>query len=381
MEQLDKDKEKSEPVKQVEKGGREKARNELIKRIEKEIGQGLISRLVHEKDAKKIDVIPTGSLALDLALGTGGYPKGRIIEVYGNPSSGKSLLSLLAIAQAQKLGELCALVDAEHAFDPSWAKALGVDITKLDVVTFDNGEQALDLINAMVRSGVYGIIVLDSVAGLVPKAEIEGDMSTLRIAGIARMLSQGLRVLTQFIDKTQTIFICINQLRETIGNNWGPTSTTPGGLALKFYASIRIKVGIKSGSQVKDKSTNKVYGHVINTEVVKNKCSAPKGTAEIAVDYRYGVDPYREACVVGVKMGIIKQAGASFQFKELKTQGAAKFLEAIKKDPVMYEEIRKEIKDKPLDPCETDSIINEEKEVKTDEEERPNDPDAQIQPK
>jgi recombination protein RecA len=342
----------------VDETGREKARKELLNKIEKEIGKGLIHRLAREAAVKKYEVVSSGSLSLDLALGVMGFPKGRIVEIFGMPSSGKSLISLSTIAEAQKQGELCALVDAEHAFDPRWATALGVDVSKLDLIDFGCGEEAFQIIDRAVRAGVYGVIVVDSVAGLVPKAEIEGEIGDAHMALQARMMGQALRILTQTIDKSKTILIFINQLRDTM-EQWGPKRTTPGGYALKFYSSIRLQVTIKGGSTIKGPSGVPI-GHSIAAEVAKNKCAPPHLTAEVPINYYKGVEKIAELLNLGIRTGVIKQGGPTFTFENAKFNGRDKLKVAIESDPVLQDNLKQAIIKKSLESTGFDSIITKE---------------------
>ena len=290
-----------------------KALQATIDKIEKDYGKGTIMKL-GEQPKWDISVIPSGSIALDHALGIGGYPRGRIIEIYGPESSGKTTLAIHAIAQAQKGGGIAAIIDAEHAFDRSYAKNLGVDLDTLLISQPDNGEQALEIADNLIRSGAIDIIVIDSVAALTPKAEIEGEMGDSKMGLQARLMSQALRKLTANISKTNTCCIFINQLREKIGVMFGNPETTTGGNALKFYASVRIDV--RRTTQIKD--GEEALGNRTKVKVVKNKMAPPFKKAEFDIVYGEGISRVGEVVDLGVEMGVINKSGSWFSYNDQK---------------------------------------------------------------
>ena len=314
---------------------RELALQEALKKIEKDFGKGSIMRLGDEID-KKIEVIPSGSIALDKALGVGGYPKGRIIEIYGPESSGKTTFALHAIANAQKNGGYAAFIDAEHALDPVYAKNLGVDIENLILSQPDNGEQALDIAEALIKSGSVDILVVDSVAALVPEAELNGDMGDSHVGLHARLMSQAMRKLAGIINKTNCVAIFINQIREKVGVMFGNPETTTGGRALKFYATVRLD--IRKGEAIKD-GTN-ILGNKTNIKVVKNKVAPPFKTAEVEIIYGEGISRLGEVVDLAVKYEIINKAGAWFSYEGTKIgQGRENTKEFLKNNPEILEEI------------------------------------------
>ena len=284
-----------------------------VENIRQRFGDGAIIRL-NEKPKTNVEVIPTGSIGLDVALGVGGIPRGRIVELFGPESSGKTTLSLHCIAEAQKKGGICAFVDAEHALDPEYAKRIGVKSSELLVSQPDTGEQALEIVDSLVRSGNIDIIVVDSVAALTPKDEIEGDMGAHHIGKQARLMSQALRKLTALTARSKTIVIFINQIRMNIGISFGSPETTPGGKALKFYSSIRIDIRriaqIKKGDEVK--------GNRVRVKVVKNKVAAPFRMTEFDLMYSEGISREGELLVLGEKFGLVNKAGASYSYGEHK---------------------------------------------------------------
>ena len=293
--------------------GKLKALQATIDKIEKDFGKGTIMKL-GDQPQWDVQVIPSGSIALDHALGIGGYPKGRIIEIFGPESSGKTTLAIHAIAQAQKQGGIAAIIDAEHAFDRSYAKALGVDLDGLLISQPDNGEQALEIADNLIRSGAIDIIVIDSVAALTPKAEIEGEMGDNKVGLQARLMSQALRKLTAHISKTTTCCIFINQLREKIGVMFGNPETTTGGNALKFYASVRIDV--RRTTQIKD--GEEALGNRTKVKVVKNKMAPPFKKAEFDIVYGEGISRVGEVVDLGVEMGVINKSGSWFSYNDQK---------------------------------------------------------------
>lgn len=299
------------PAKVSETEGKEKALKTAMEQIEKQFGKGAIMRL-GENVGMNVEAIHTGSLTLDLALGIGGIPKGRIVEIYGPESSGKTTVALHCVAEAQKAGGTAAFIDVEHALDPVYAAKLGVDIDSLLVSQPDSGEQALEIAEALVRSGAIDIIVIDSVAALVTKAEIEGDMGDSHVGQLARLMSQALRKLTGALAKTDCAAIFINQLREKIGVVYGNPETTTGGRALKFYASVRIDV--RKGEQLKDGS--EIVGARTKVKIVKNKVAPPFKTAEFDIMYGTGISHVGELVDVGVETGVIKKSGAWFYYGE-----------------------------------------------------------------
>lgn len=322
---------------------KQKALDEVIAQIEKQHGKGSIMRLGDEDVNRNIEVIPTGCLALDLALGIGGVPRGRIIEIYGPESSGKTTVSLHMIAEAQKLGGTAAFIDAEHALDPTYAQRLGVDLKNLYVSQPDNGEQALEIVDQLVHSGALDIIVIDSVAALTPKAEIEGEMGDSHVGLQARLMSQALRKLAGITNKTKTCVVFINQLREKVGVMFGSPETTPGGKALKFYASIRLDV--RKIDTLKDGSDS--VGNRTRVKVVKNKLAPPFKQAEF--DIIYGVGVSKEGCLIdmGVDAGVIEKSGSWFAYKGDKIgQGKENARNYLANNPELCAEIEQEIRAK-----------------------------------
>ena len=318
-----------------------KALQAAMDKIEKNFGKGSIMKLGDAAGNTDIEVIPTGCLSLDMALGIGGIPRGRIVEIYGPESSGKTTVALHAIAQVQKTGGIAAFVDAEHALDPVYAKKLGVDLENLYVSQPDTGEQALDIVDALVRSGAVDLIVVDSVAALTPKAEIEGDMGDSHVGLQARLMSQALRKLTGFINKSKTCVIFINQLREKVGIMFGNPETTPGGKALKFYASVRIDV--RKGEALKD--SDGIMGNKTKAKIVKNKLAPPFKTAEFDILYGEGIS--QEGCIIdlGVGCDVIAKSGAWFSYEgEKVAQGRERMREWLRANPEQAREIEEKIR-------------------------------------
>lgn len=311
-------------------GGDKQKINSVIEEIREKFGDGMIMKL---GDVRKVDVesVPTGSISLDIALGIGGMPRGRIVEVYGPESSGKTTLALHIIANAQKKGSMAAFVDAEHAMDPEYAKKIGVEINELLISQPDTGEQALDIVETLVRSGVVGVIVVDSVAALVPKAEIEGEMGDQHVGRQARLMSQALRKLTPIVAKSNCMVIFINQIRMKIGVMFGNPETTSGGQALKFYSSVRVEV--RRTAQIK--KGEDVVGNRVKIKIVKNKVAPPFKTAEFDVMYNEGISLAGDLVDTGIKYEIVKKSGNSYSFGETKLgvgrENAKNFLKEDKK--------------------------------------------------
>jgi len=318
---------------------KEKALRTALANIEKQFGKGAVMRL-GENVTMNVDKISTGSLSLDLALGIGGLPRGRIVEIYGPESSGKTTLALHAVAEAQKTGGNAAFIDVEHALDPVYAQALGVDIDSLLVSQPDTGEQALEICEALVRSGAIDIVVVDSVAAMTTKAEIEGEMGDSHVGLQARLMSQGMRKLTSVIGKTNTIVVFINQLREKIGVMYGNPETTTGGRALKYYASVRIDVrrveAIKVGSEV--------IGNRTRAKVVKNKVAPPFKEAEFDIMFGQGISKVGEIVDIAVKLGIVNKSGAWFSYGDIRLgQGRDNAKEYFKANPALSKEVEDKV--------------------------------------
>ncbi len=319
---------------------KDKTLDQVLADIEKQFGKGAIMKL-GERGVKNIDVVSSGSLLLDQALGVGGFPKGRIIEIFGPESSGKTTIALHAIAEVQKTGGRAAFIDAEHALDPVYARKLGVDIDELLLSQPDTGEQALEIVEALVRSEAMSIIVIDSVAALVPQAEIEGEMGDSHVGLQARLMSQALRKLSGIINKTNTICIFINQLREKVGVMFGNPETTPGGRALKFYSTVRLDV--RRGEQIK--VGGDVLGNKTNIKVVKNKVAPPFRTAEVEIMYGEGISKVGEIIDLASNLGIIDKSGAWFSYKGEKIgQGKENVKLVLKNNPAMYKEIEDKVR-------------------------------------
>jgi len=324
-----------------------KALQLTMEKIEKSYGKGAIMKM-GDKVAEEVPAISSGSIGLDIALGVGGFPKGRIIEIYGPESSGKTTLAIHAIAEAQRAGGIAAIIDAEHAFDPYYARKLGVDTDELLISQPDNGEQALEIADNLIRSGAVDIIVIDSVAALTPKAEIEGDMGDSKMGLQARLMSQALRKLTANINKTKTCCIFINQLREKIGVMFGNPETTTGGNALKFYASVRLD--IRRVGQIKD--GEEVLGNNVRVKVVKNKVAPPFRKAEFDIMYGEGISKTGEIIDLGVTYNVIKKSGSWFSYGESKLGQGREAVRSILKD---NQELAQELEGKIIEAVTTNT--------------------------
>lgn len=326
----------------TEKDAKLKALKLTLDKLDKTYGKGTVMKM-GDVVVQEVDTIPTGSLGLDLALGVGGYPRGRVVEIYGPESSGKTTLTLHAIAEAQKKGGIAAFIDAEHAFDRTYAENLGVDIENLIISQPDNGEQALEITDNLIRSGAIDIIVIDSVAALTPKSEIEGEMGDSKMGLHARLMSQALRKLTGSISKTQCTVFFINQLREKIGVMFGNPETTTGGNALKFYASVRLD--IRRSTQIKN-SDGGVMGNKTRVKVVKNKVAPPFRMAEFDIMYGEGISKVGEIIDIGVDYEIIKKSGSWFSYDETKLgQGRDSVKALLLDNPELMEELEQKIKE------------------------------------
>lgn len=324
-----------------EKEAKLKALKLTLDKMDKTYGKGTVMKM-SDQAVVDIDAISTGSLGLDLAMGVGGYPRGRVIEIYGPESSGKTTLTLHAIAEAQENGGIAAFIDAEHAFDRFYAEKLGVDIENLIISQPDNGEQALEIADNLIRSGAIDIIVIDSVAALTPKSEIEGEMGDSKMGLHARLMSQALRKLTSSISKTNCTVIFINQLREKIGVMFGNPETTTGGNALKFYASVRLD--IRRSTQIKDSNSN-VMGNKTRVKVVKNKVAPPFKMAEFDIMYGEGISKIGEIIDIGVDYEIVKKSGSWFSYEDTKLgQGRDAVKILLKDNPDLMEELEEKIK-------------------------------------
>ena len=323
------------------KDEKRKALDAAMSQIEKQFGKGSVMKLGDYK-AMEVEAIPTGALSLDVALGIGGIPKGRIVEIFGPESSGKTTLALHTVAEAQKLGGEAAFIDAEHALDPVYAKRLGVDIDNLIVSQPDTGEQALEIVEALVRSGAIDIIVVDSVAALVPKAEIDGDMGDAHVGLQARLMSQALRKLAGVLNKSKTVIVFINQLREKVGIMFGNPETTPGGRALKFYSSVRLD--IRKIENLKQDGV--VIGNRARVKVVKNKVAPPFREAEFDIMYGKGISKEGNVLDLAVNLDIIEKSGAWFSYNGSKIgQGRENAKIYLKENPKMMDEFEKKIRD------------------------------------
>lgn len=320
-------------------GGEKKDLKEAVEEIKQRFGEGAIMKLKEVRPVD-VDVIPTGSISLDMALGVGGIPRGRVIEIFGPESSGKTTLALHALAEAQKQGGVGAFVDAEHALDPDYAKKIGVNVDDLLISQPDSGEQALQIVEILVRSGEVDVIVVDSVAALVPKAEIEGEAGEFQIGLQARLMSQVLRKLSGIISKTKTVVIFLNQTRMKIGILFGNPETTPGGLALKFYSSVRID--LRRLAQIK--KGDEIVGNRVKAKIVKNKVAPPFKIAEFDIYYNEGISYEGDILNTGLKLGIIKKAGSWLQLDNTKLgQGMEGSKTFLKENPEIAEKIKKEI--------------------------------------
>lgn len=313
----------------------------VLEKMDKTYGKGTVMKM-GDSAVEEVEVIPSGSLGLDIALGVGGYPKGRVIEIYGPESSGKTTLTMHAIAESQKAGGIAAFIDAEHAFDAVYAKKLGIDVENLIISQPDNGEQALEIADNLIRSGAIDIVVIDSVAALTPKAEIEGEMGDSKMGLHARLMSQALRKLTATISRTKCTVIFINQLREKIGVMFGNPETTTGGNALKFYASVRIDIR-KSGSPIK--VGEDAVGNRVKVKIVKNKVAPPFKNTEFDIMYGEGISKVGEILDLGVEFDIVKKSGSWFSYGDTKLgQGRDAVKELLKDNPELLEELAEKIK-------------------------------------
>ncbi len=325
------------------KDEKEKVLSMAISQIEKQFGKGSVMKLGSEESRVDVSVIPSGSLTLDYALGIGGYPRGRVVEIFGPEAGGKTTLALEAVAQAQKLGGNAIFIDAEHAFDPKYAQSIGVDLDNLYISQPDTGEQALEIAEILTRSGGVDIIVVDSVAALVPKAEIAGEMGDMQVGLVARLMSQALRKLTGVISKSKTVAIFINQIRMKIGVMYGSPETTPGGLALKFHSSVRLDIRkiatLKKGENV--------IGSRTKVKVVKNKLAPPFREAEFDIIYGEGISKLGELVDIGAEHGIIEKSGTWYSFKDERIgQGRDAVMEFLKTNQDIAKKIEKELREK-----------------------------------
>lgn len=319
-----------------------KALQNAITQIERQFGKGSIMKMEQDSVDLSIEVIPTGSLAVDLALGINGLPKGRIVEIFGNESSGKTTLALQVIAEAQKKGEVCVFIDAENAFDRTYAEKLGINLKDLLFTQPDNGEQALDIADTFVRSGSVGVVVVDSVAALVPKSELEGDMGASHVGLQARLMSQALRKITAAASRSSTLIIFINQIRMKIGIAYGNPETTTGGNALKFYASVRLEV--RKSSAIKN--GEEVIGNITNVKVVKNKLAPPFKVAETEILYGEGFSKESEIIDLAVKYNIVNKSGSWFDYNNEKLgQGKEKVRMLLKEKPELALELENKVKE------------------------------------
>ena len=346
---------------------KKKALDAAIAMIEKQYGQGSVMIMGKQKTNLNVEAVSTGSLGLDLALGIGGLPKGRIVEIYGPESGGKTTVSLQAVAEVQKKGGIAAFIDVEHALDPVYARQLGVDVDQLIVSQPDTGEQALEIIEALVRSGAIDIVVLDSVAAMVTKAEIEGEMGDSFVGVQARLMSAAMRKLTSVISKSDAVAIFINQVREKIGVMYGNPETTPGGRALKFYASVRIEV--RRGEPIKDGS--EIIGNRTKCKVVKNKVAPPFKSCEFDMIYGKGISKMGEIVDMGVELDIIKKSGSWFSYNDLRIgQGRESVMKWLPENPDVLNEIEAKIREK-ADQLFSANAEDESEEAPAETEEKP----------
>ena len=321
---------------------KQKALEAALGNIEKQFGKGSVMKLGDSSSHMQVEAVPTGCLSLDIALGVGGVPKGRIVEIYGPESSGKTTVALHMVAEVQKRGGIAGFIDAEHALDPVYAKNIGVDIDNLYISQPDNGEQALEITETMVRSGAVDIVIVDSVAALVPKAEIEGDMGDSHVGLQARLMSQAMRKLTSVIGKTNTVCVFINQLREKVGVMYGNPEVTTGGRALKYYASVRIDIRRVEG--LKD-SSGQFIGNHTRAKIVKNKVAPPFREAEFDIMFGEGISKMSELIDVGVKLGIVQKSGAWFNYGDIRLgQGRDNAKQFLKDNPEIANDIEGQIR-------------------------------------
>lgn len=325
------------------KDNREKALDQVMKDIEKDHGKGSVMLLGDDRAPKDIETVNSGSMGLDKALGIGGYPKGRIVEIYGPESSGKTTFALHAIAEAQKAGGYAAFIDAEHALDPQYSRSLGVDTDNLIISQPDTGEQALEITEALIRSNAVDVVVVDSVAALVPEAEIRGDMGSSHVGLQARLMSQAMRKLSGAISKASTAALFINQIREKVGVMFGNPETTPGGRALKFYSSVRVE--IRRGEQLK--IGNDIIGNRTKIKVVKNKVAPPFKQAQVDIVYGEGISREGEVIDLGVEYDLIKKSGSWFSYNDEKIgQGRENVKKYLKENDELYKSLEQQIRDK-----------------------------------
>ncbi|MFV0555893.1 MAG: recombinase RecA [Lactovum sp.] len=348
---------------------RDKALVKALELIEKDFGKGALMRM-GESASQKVQVMSSGSLALDIALGAGGYPKGRIVEIFGPESSGKTTVALHAVAQTQKEGGVAAYIDAEHALDPVYAQALGVNIDELLLSQPDSGEQGLQIAEKLIESGAIDLVVIDSVAALVPRAEIEGEIGDSSVGLQARMMSQAMRKLASVINKTKTIAIFINQLREKVGVMFGSPETTPGGRALKFYSSVRLDVRGSKRVEVGTGENKEAIGKETTIKVVKNKVAPPFKVAAVEIMYGEGISKEGELLTIATNLGIVKKSGSWFAYKDEKiAQGAEKAKNFLKENPEIFEEINRQVREHhglPIsDTLKVEEAVKEEKVKKT----------------